>query len=182
MNRLCPPRLSVLLVLAILAAPATGAPAPVVAFTHGVASGDVTPVSAILWTRVSTEARLTLEVSPDRSFQRIAERRTVLAPASDDFTVKVAVFPLLPNTTYFYRSASAARRTAEHRTPGTTDGEQRHETRGAADDRRVGCKPLILIEASPSAYRTGRLVALRTETGGSLYAILHATTSVLLRH
>ena len=34
-----------------------------VTFTHGVASGDVTPFSALLWTRVDEEVQLTVEVS-----------------------------------------------------------------------------------------------------------------------
>jgi len=44
----------------------TGADA--VTFTHGVASGEVTHGSAVLWTRVDQEAALTVDVSTDPRF------------------------------------------------------------------------------------------------------------------
>lgn len=80
----------------------TGTLSPVT-FTHGIASGDVTPSSAILWTRVDRRARLTVEVSPDPSFQEIALRRSVLASAKNDFTAKVRAGPLESEQSYFYR-------------------------------------------------------------------------------
>ena len=74
-----------------------------VTFTHGVASGDVTPFSAVLWTRVSGKAILTVEVSGDPMFQANTFESVTLASAHSDFTVKVTAVPLMPNMTYFYR-------------------------------------------------------------------------------
>jgi alkaline phosphatase D len=74
-----------------------------VTFTHGVASGEVTPYRAILWTRVDQEADLTLEVGLDASFQSISFTRFVHVSAATDFTAKVAVAILQPGQTYFYR-------------------------------------------------------------------------------
>jgi hypothetical protein len=59
----------------------------------------------------------------------------------------------------------------------TGSGEQRHEPQDTAAGRRVGCKRLILIEASPSTYHNGRL-ALGADTAGSLDESLYPTASV----
>jgi alkaline phosphatase D len=77
--------------------------APPLAFTHGVASGEVTPFSAVLWTRLDQSAYLRVEVATDPAFQHIALTRTVLASADHDFTAKVLAAPLWPNQQYFYR-------------------------------------------------------------------------------
>ena len=75
-----------------------------VIFTHGVASGDVTPISAVLWTRVDQEAGLRVQVSTNPAFP-LRNTRTFRAAASadNDFTAKVIAAPLIPNRTYFYR-------------------------------------------------------------------------------
>ena len=81
-----------------------------VTFPQGVASGDVTPFSAVLWTRVqpalpnsSGEEAVTVEVALDSAFRRIHFRRTVNAQPNDDFTIKVVAVPLLPGQLYYYR-------------------------------------------------------------------------------
>src|SRR3990172_11757664 len=73
-----------------------------VIFTHGVASGDVTPISAVLWTRVDQEAALRVQVSTNPAFP-LWNTRTFRADASadNDFTPKVIAAPLIPNRTYF---------------------------------------------------------------------------------
>jgi alkaline phosphatase D len=98
----------VVLFLGILIAPVTltEAAAPL-HFPQGVASGDVTPFSAVLWTRVDRGALLTVEVSDDPQFREPAFRRRVFASSSSDFTVKVVVGPLRPDHVYFYRWRSA---------------------------------------------------------------------------
>jgi alkaline phosphatase D len=58
-------------------------------FTHGIASGDVTPLSAVLWTRIDQEAELKVEVALDPVFQEKVFKRTVLASANNDFTAQV---------------------------------------------------------------------------------------------
>ncbi len=95
-----------LLILALfLAAP--GGPKPSVEFTHGVASGDVTHNSAVLWTRVDQKAKLTVEVSTNPAFpKRGTLKETVSATADNDFTAKVVVAPLMKDDTYFYRFRS----------------------------------------------------------------------------
>ena len=95
-----------LLILALfLTAP--GGPKPSVEFTHGVASGDVTHNSAVLWTRVDQKAKLTIEVSTNPAFPKKGTlKETVSATADNDFTAKVVVAPLKKDDTYFYRFRS----------------------------------------------------------------------------
>lgn len=72
-------------------------------FTHGIASGDVTPFSAVLWTRVDQEVKLKVEVALDPAFHEKIFKRTILASASNDFTAQVTARWLRPDQTYFYR-------------------------------------------------------------------------------
>ncbi|MGB2695285.1 MAG: alkaline phosphatase D family protein [Dehalococcoidia bacterium] len=100
------PKLLILLsfmVVALAFATQSAAALPPPTFTHGVASGDVTPISAVLWTRVAQSSSLTVEVSRNANFHSGVLRRSVEARAQDDFTVKAFVAPLLPNSTYYYR-------------------------------------------------------------------------------
>jgi len=97
-----------LLIMAVfliaLEGPAASASADTsVTFNHGVASGDVTPISAILWTRTSGDATVTVEVARNPGFTPPVLEQVLSAQAANDFTVKTLVAPLAPNTTYAYR-------------------------------------------------------------------------------
>lgn len=65
--------------------------------------GAVTPSSLSVWARVSGAHPVEVEYSPDQAF--IATRRTpaVVARAEDDYTVRVEVPGLSPDTRYWYR-------------------------------------------------------------------------------
>lgn len=86
----------------------TGRPADVDAtFTSGVASGDPTQTSVVIWTRAyspeSTSVPVVFEVAEDASFQRIVRRGTALASAARDYTVKADIESLEPGKRYHYR-------------------------------------------------------------------------------
>jgi len=85
-----------------ITAPTGAAGGAGVSFTHGVASGEVTPASAVVWTRVDREVVLTLEVSDTKAFTTPLTL-TAAALAANDFTAKALVFPLKPATRYFFR-------------------------------------------------------------------------------
>jgi alkaline phosphatase D len=71
--------------------------------TCGVSSGDVTPTTAVLWSRSDRPARMVVELSLDDSFKRT---RRVLGPETGpqrDFTAKVEVRKLEPGREWFYR-------------------------------------------------------------------------------
>jgi alkaline phosphatase D len=90
------------LLMVAVGAPAARAATPV--FTHGVASGDVTSSSAILWTRVDIRTTLKLEVwdNPGLTGKK-AFQSSPRASAARDFTVKVDATGLEPDTQYYYR-------------------------------------------------------------------------------
>jgi alkaline phosphatase D len=98
-------RIGMLLALAGLVV-ASHRPCPVwgmVTYTSGVASGDVTETSAILWTRVDQAVALMAHVALDDEFQQLVHAVPGTAGPETDFTVKLEVGGLQPVTRYFYR-------------------------------------------------------------------------------
>lgn len=79
------------------------APGATASFTHGVASGDVSATSAVLWTRAEGGDHLTAEISADPSFAGDVTRVAATTSAERDFTVKANVTGLTPDTRYHYR-------------------------------------------------------------------------------
>lgn len=87
-------------------------------FQHGVASGDPTSDSVILWTRLTPtfdatpgsgrgpDAVITWELSPSPEFSTIIRSGTVITTAIRDHTVHIHVTGLSPATRYFYRFIS----------------------------------------------------------------------------
>jgi alkaline phosphatase D len=74
-------------------------------FTDGVASGDVTASSAILWTRIDRDATVKVEVwnNPQLQGMKAFQQTVPHASAAHDFTVKVDATGLSPGTVYYYR-------------------------------------------------------------------------------
>ena len=76
-----------------LAGSATPATSP---FAYGVAAGEITSTSALLWTRAPKPGRLTVELVP-------GTRMTATARTASDLTVAVTANGLRPGTSYAYR-------------------------------------------------------------------------------
>lgn len=79
----------------------------------GVAAGDTTSSSAILWTRAVDAAApavtaLVVEVATDAAFTNIVTAPTVSTDAAADYTAKLEVSGLAPATQYFYRFRDGA--------------------------------------------------------------------------
>ncbi|NDE87410.1 MAG: hypothetical protein EB048_07445 [Gammaproteobacteria bacterium] len=74
-------------------------------FTHGVASGEPTADSVLLWTRFVTDrdTRLSVEVARDVMFGRIVARGECTAEPDRDHTARTVVGGLEPGRWYFYR-------------------------------------------------------------------------------
>lgn len=81
------------------------APAPIVEFLHGVASGDPEPSAVVIWTRVTSESDVSVrwQISGDADFAGIVSEGEATARAASDYTVKVDVRGLEPGQGYFYR-------------------------------------------------------------------------------
>lgn len=72
-------------------------------FPQGVACGDVTGTSAVLWTRSDAAREVVVEVAEDPAFAAIVATQTAEADPQRDLTVKVVVAGLEPGREYFYR-------------------------------------------------------------------------------
>ncbi len=76
-------------------------------FQHGIASGDPTANSIILWTRVSVAASRSVKVywrlADDDEMTRIVASGSTTTDSSKDFTVKVDAGGLTAGATYFYQ-------------------------------------------------------------------------------
>jgi alkaline phosphatase D len=86
-------------VLAAVTLAATGSATPATsAFAYGVAAGEVTPTSALLWTRAPRAGKVTVELASS-PFAPVGSARAAAA----DFTIRVAAKGLRPSTVYAYR-------------------------------------------------------------------------------
>jgi phosphodiesterase/alkaline phosphatase D-like protein len=72
-------------------------------FAYGVAAGDVTSDSVVLWTRTPGAASVRAELAASETFENLTALPAVPATAATDFTVKVVATGLQPGTQYYYR-------------------------------------------------------------------------------
>ena len=77
-------------------------------YPEGVASGDPDPTSVILWTRrpfdgIRTHATLHVEVAEDASFNHVVAAAEAGVFAESDWTCRILVGGLKPDTVYWYR-------------------------------------------------------------------------------
>jgi alkaline phosphatase D len=81
-------------------------------YPQGVASGDPTPDSVILWTRVEpgdeATATVTYEVALDEQFSMLVSSGELTVDAMTDHTVRLKITGLEPYTRYYYRFQSRA--------------------------------------------------------------------------
>lgn len=78
-------------------------------FPEGVASGDPTSDSVLLWTRAPGEGAvaLTAEIAEDVDFRKVVARAPATATAASDWTTRVLVAGLKPGREYWYRFTRA---------------------------------------------------------------------------
>jgi len=95
MNRLLPLALITLLLVVPSAHAARG-------FSLGVAAGEVTSKSAVLWAKAKKSGKYTLRVARNRGFTRGLVTTVVRARKSNDNTVQAKVGGLRPGTRYFF--------------------------------------------------------------------------------
>ncbi|HYF01805.1 MAG TPA: alkaline phosphatase D family protein, partial [Patescibacteria group bacterium] len=97
-------------------------------FYHGVASGDPVQDRVIIWTRVTPETEGDVQVfwrmATDTALKNIVAKGLFTTGQSRDYTVKIDVGGLQPNTTYYYGFTALGRNSLTGRTktaPVTTD-------------------------------------------------------------
>lgn len=74
-------------------------------FYHGVASGDPTQNSVIIWTRLTTDElnpSIEWQVATDTLMQNIVQSGTTTTTIDKDYSIKIDVTGLQPNTFYYY--------------------------------------------------------------------------------
>jgi len=78
-------------------------------FTHGVASGEPSADSVLLWTRyvADNDARLTAELSATPDFAKVVGGGSVTASGARDHIAKITVRGLKPGSWYYYRFVAA---------------------------------------------------------------------------
>jgi phosphodiesterase/alkaline phosphatase D-like protein len=103
MNRLFPLALLALLLLAPSAHAARG-------FSFGVAAGDVTARSAILWAKANKSGAYNVQVARNRRFTRELHTGVARARRSHDNTLQRRVTRLTPGQRYFFRFVAGRRR------------------------------------------------------------------------
>ena len=82
------------------------------AFPQGVASADPQPDAILLWSRVEplageTNPEVTVQVSRSAEFAGLLVEETLTASPESDFTLRILVRDLEPDTTYYYRFIAA---------------------------------------------------------------------------
>ena len=110
---------------------------------NGIAAGDTTQTSAMLWTRSTTPGTVTFEVSTSASFDAIPQ--TLTADVTEpSIPVKVAVEGLTAGTLYFYRvtDADGTVLTGRFQTPAAA-GEQVPLRFGVTGDWRGELRPYV---------------------------------------
>lgn len=129
-------------------------------FGYGIASGDPLPDAVILWTRIIATKPIggRWEVSKDATFGAIASSGTFLADASRDWTVKVDVTGLEPDTTYYYR----------FRTLGRSSPIGRTRT-APLDERRLRFAVVSCASVPHGYFHVYRAIAARFD----LHAVIH---------
>jgi len=70
---------------------------------QGVASGDVSPGQALIWSRTDRPARMVVEYSTTDKFENVMRRTGPAALESTDFTARVVLTDLPANQRIFYR-------------------------------------------------------------------------------
>ncbi len=90
-------------------------------FYHGVASGDPLTDRVIIWTRVTpddftTPVPVSWKMATDTSMSNVVAQGSQLTDASVDYTVKVDVTGLQPDTYYFYEFQALGNYSARGRT------------------------------------------------------------------
>ena len=73
-----------------------------IAITDGIASGDVTDHSAVIWSRANAQALMHAQYDTTLSFLH-AKSKTVLVDKATDFAGHIKLYSLAPDTLYHYR-------------------------------------------------------------------------------
>jgi len=154
--------------LGAISVPASAALTGATGFTHGIASGEPTQNSVLLWTRhvSSADIKLTVEIADNAEFSGAKVVGEVVALASRDHIAKITLDGLQSGSWYFYRFVAAdGSKSAIGRTRTLPEGPTQKFDIGV-----VGCSnmPFGHFNAYAHAAQNGDL-DLMVHTGDYLY-------------
>lgn len=133
----------------LICAAAGGQPAVNSAFPNGVASGDVTQRSAVLWARRSSPGAVTFDWSTDAGFSEI-EGSVTIDVSDPAIPAKLEVDDLSPARRYFYRALSGEGDVARGTFVTLHVGERRGLRFGVSGDWRGDLSPYPSISNVPA--------------------------------
>jgi phosphodiesterase/alkaline phosphatase D-like protein len=153
------------------AAAQTGEPAPFeitsetrATLPNGIASGDTTQTSTVLWTRSTQTGTVTFDVAADEAFGEIIQSLT--AEATDAaIPVKVQVRDLTPATIYHYRATDAAGTILTGRFRTSAENGANGLRFGVSGDWRGELRPFVALSNAPT-----RDLEFFVEHGDTIYA------------
>jgi phosphodiesterase/alkaline phosphatase D-like protein len=133
---------------------------------NGIASGDLLPTRAVLWTRSTAPGEVLFEVAADESFSEVIARVPVQA-ADPLVPVKADIDGLQPGTTHHYRVTNAAGESLAGRfiTPPEAGAPRRGLRFGVTGDWRGELRPYVGIANVPQ-----RDLAFFVQHGDTVYA------------
>lgn len=136
------------------------------AFQHGVASGDPTQTSVIIWTRLTPEtegpAAIHWGVSRDSDFKDVIKRGVFNTGPERDYTVKVEVQGLEPAQLYYYWFSAG-------RTPSPGGATRTLPASGVGDYRMA----VVSCSNWPFGYFNGYREIAKRGAAGQLDAVVH---------
>lgn len=143
----------------------TNQPIPPVDLPQGVAAGDVTPTSAVLWARSASIGSVSFEYSLNANFNPVAGSATVIVTDTMQ-PAKTSISNLQPATRYFYRATTLSNATfaGTFRTA-STSGTYSNLRFGASGDQQGALAPFPAL-----ANADQRELDLFIHLGDSIYA------------
>lgn len=109
-------------------------------FNHGVASGDPQSDKVIIWTRISgttQEVSVDWKMATDTLFTTVVQSGTVTTDSTKDYTIKIDVTGLQPDTWYYYQFEYNGRKSLIGRTKTFPIGNNTHIRLAIASCARV---------------------------------------------
>src|ERR671920_179962 len=138
--------------------------------THGVASGDITEHSAIIWSRTNKQAQMHVEYDADLNFSQPKSAKTALANQTTDFTTHAKLEGLSPNTLYYYRVWFSSPSSSENKNRSVVSDAMIGSFRTPPDSLSVDDTDNPIISFIFAADLGGQLYCRQIDKGYSIFS------------
>ena len=138
--------------------------------THGVASGDITEHSAVIWSRTNKQAQMHVEYDADLNFSQPKSAKTALANQTTDFTTHAKLEGLSPNTLYYYRVWFSSLSSSENKNRSVVSDAMIGSFRTPPDSLSVDDTDNPIISFIFAADLGGQLYCRQIDKGYSIFS------------